>query len=73
MELKVGKTVEENDNILKLWHINDSLSSSSLTRKIFAVYKLRQNLQSRTKKHHPAESSGCAQRSLSAAQLPPQL
>lgn len=25
MELKVGKTVEENDNILKLLHINDSL------------------------------------------------
>lgn len=25
MELKVGKTVEENDNILKLLHISDSL------------------------------------------------
>lgn len=25
MELKVGKTVEENDNILKLLHKNDSL------------------------------------------------
>lgn len=56
MELKVGKTVEENDNILKLLHINDSLSSSSLTCKIFAVYKLLQNLQSKTKKHHPVES-----------------